>query len=110
MLTATSTTSSRPATADRDVPPDVAPRPVATSVEGFRSLVLTAATLPLDDHVGWSRLRARSHEATTRLVAEGALPPHLAVDRHDPSVVVARSLAAGWRRLGENGRLDPFTW
>lgn len=47
----------------------------------------------------WEVLRARARASTQVLAAAGLVPGHLVVDRRDPPVVVARTLAAAARHL-----------
>jgi hypothetical protein len=68
--------------------------------ERLSALLARAAVLDLADAPGWEQLRAAAHATTSLLCAAEALPPHLYVGRGDPPVVVARTIAAAWRRAG----------
>jgi hypothetical protein len=63
-------------------------------------LLARAAELDLDDGPGWAHLRATAHATTSLLCAAELLPPQLRVRHGDPPVVVARTIAAAWRRAG----------
>lgn len=68
------------------------------TLERLRPLLHAASELAIDDARGWMQLHEAAREATAELVETGGLPPHLAVMAHDPPAVVARTLAAAWRR------------
>jgi hypothetical protein len=67
--------------------------------ERLGPLLAKAAALELDDGPGWAHLRATAHATTSLLCAAELLPPHLHVRHGDPPVVIARTIAAAWRRV-----------
>jgi hypothetical protein len=67
--------------------------------ERLSPLLARAAALELDDEPGWAHLRSTAHATTSLLCAAELLPPHLHVRHGDPPVVVARTIAAAWRRV-----------
>jgi hypothetical protein len=67
--------------------------------ERLGPLLAKAAALDLDDGPGWAHLRATAHATTSLLCAAELLPPHLHVRHGDPPVVIARTIAAAWRRV-----------
>jgi hypothetical protein len=69
----------------------------------LRPLVAAAAALAIDDRAGWIVLRVAATERTERLARTGVLPAHLVVRDADPPVLVARTLAAAWRRVRGRG-------
>jgi hypothetical protein len=75
---------------------------IGAARERLDPLLATAAALDLDDGPGWAHLRATAHATTTLLCAAELLPPHLHVRHADPPVVVARKIAAAWRRAGSS--------
>jgi hypothetical protein len=75
-------------------------RMVAAACDRLSSLLATAAALDLDDAPGWARLRATAHATTSVLCGAGVLPESLRVRHHDTDVVVARTIANAWRRVG----------
>jgi hypothetical protein len=73
---------------------------ISAARERLSPLLAKAAALDLDDAPGWAHLRATAHATTSLLCAAGLLPPNLHVRHGDPPVVVARTIAAAWRRAG----------
>jgi hypothetical protein len=67
--------------------------------EHLASLLAQAARTDLDDDPAWAHLRATAHATVAGLIAQELLPEHLRVRHHDDAVVVARTLAAAWRRI-----------
>jgi hypothetical protein len=63
-------------------------------------LVDRAALLPTTD-ADWCSLTVHAAAVTGELAAVGALPDAFAVELHDPSVVVARTLAAAQRHVAK---------
>jgi hypothetical protein len=76
---------------------------IGAARERLDPLLATAAGLDPDDAPGWAHLRATAHATTTLLCAAELLPPHLHVRHTDPPVVVARKVAAAWRRAWRSG-------
>jgi hypothetical protein len=66
--------------------------------ERLSPLLARAAALDLDDGPGWAHLRSSAHATMSQLCAAELLLPHLQVGHGDPPVVVARTIAAAWRR------------
>jgi hypothetical protein len=98
----TTLTIERPHTATAGEPPTPSPRRewmIRAARERLGPLLAQAAALDLDDGPGWARLRATAHATTSLLCAADLLPPHLHVRHGDPPVVVARTIAAAWRRV-----------
>jgi hypothetical protein len=62
-------------------------------------LLAQAAALDLDDAPGWARLRATAHATTSLLCGVSSLPWDLHVRHGDPPLVIARKIAAAWRRV-----------
>jgi hypothetical protein len=62
------------------------------------NLLEQAAVLAPAD-VAWCTLTIEAAAVTERLAAVGDLPATLTVSTDDPSVVVARTLAAAWRHV-----------
>lgn len=71
----------------------------AATIAELAPLVEAAATLDAANPAAADRLREDAHRVTARLAAAGHLPPALVVDRDDPTVVVARTLAHAPRRV-----------
>jgi hypothetical protein len=85
---------------DRAVPGGYDESRIHVARERLSALLARAAVLDLTDAPGWAQLRAAAHATTMLLCAAEALPPHLHVRHGDPPVVVARKIAAAWRRTG----------
>jgi hypothetical protein len=68
--------------------------------ECLSPLLARAAALDPDDGPGWADLRSSAHATMSQLCAAALLLPHLQVGHGDPPVVVARTIAAAWRRAG----------
>jgi hypothetical protein len=99
----TTLTLERPLTTNEaEEPPAPSPRNewmITAARQRLGPLLAQAAALDLDDAPGWARLRATAHATTSLLCAADLLPPHLHVRHGDPPVVVARTIAAAWRRV-----------
>jgi hypothetical protein len=99
----TTLTLGRPLTThEAEEPPAPSPRNewmIDAARQRLSPLLAQAAALDLDDAPGWAQLRATAHATTSLLCAADLLPPHLHVRHGDPPVVVARTIAAAWRRV-----------
>jgi hypothetical protein len=85
---------------DRPAPPAHRERTADAARGLLDPLMARAAALDLDDAEGWAQLRSSAHATLTLLRAAGWLPPHLDVGPGDPPVVIARTIAVGWRQAG----------
>jgi hypothetical protein len=98
----TLTLERHPTTNEAEEPPATSPRNewmIDAARQRLGPLLARAAALDLDDAPGWAHLRATAHATTSLLCAADLLPRHLHVRHGDPPVVVARAIAAAWRRV-----------
>jgi hypothetical protein len=68
------------------------------ATEQLAPLLRAVATTALDAPV-WEHLVAQARRTLSELIAQGAVPRHLAIETHDTPVVVVRTVAAAWKHV-----------